>query len=160
MKRALALVAVLAADAHAGGPTTPPLEQNDTWATTERTLPAGCSLHVVVPHGRAKPKLELHGERARRAIKLPATASVVSTFSVKHTFMNWFKNCDAVTLDDALDRVTIAIPDARSGDVIEGVDGVWWTKIAITAAGKCPAAMWPADIRWHPSACDKMPVQP
>ncbi len=180
MRLALAVLAILAPVARAGGPTTKPTAQPNTWAPAAQLVPEGCPIHLVAPHDAVPKSFELHAVRGRRevvqrkptggvevvlrpaghAVAIRVAATVEASVTVDHDYMNWDANCAPIRDHDVLDRVTLRLTGARAGDVIEGVDGVWWTKLTVAPPGRCPAVEWPADIAWHASACDMMPVSP
>jgi len=132
----------------------------DGACVAETMAPSGCPVHFVTPHGQPAAMFTVH--RGAQDVTLPATTSIVETIGVPLSLVDPF-DCDCAQTDATVpfDRQALMLTGAMAGDTVEFAPGHLDVSqiVAITAAGPCPAVVWPTQFEVA-TQCDRCPQQP
>jgi hypothetical protein len=132
----------------------------DGACVAETSAPAGCPVHFVTPHAQATAMFTVH--RGTQDIKLSATTSLVETVGVPLSLVDPV-DCDCARMDATVpfDRQALMLTGLKADDAVEFASGHLYVPqiVAITAAGPCPAVVWPTQIVVA-TQCDRCPRQP
>ena len=127
-----------------------------------REVPAGCPVDVMVRHDAPSFAIDPVVYRGNQQLAVTPTRTVDATVTAMIRTIDVYScDCAHVTAQVPFDRVVLSFPGLAAGDAIsfEGTGNAESASVAITAAGPCPAPMWPTYFE-QLTACDLCPIDP
>jgi hypothetical protein len=150
----IAMTSVAAADGYAC-PQVDGLQQ----CPSDRMVPEGCPLHVLLGHGFEPAAVQTTVMRGAQVVDVTGT---VTTTPITHgvgTKDYYSCDCDEITVSRMFDIYSVSLVGVVAGETVEWAAGTEYGGTTIGPAGPCPAFTYSTNF-YEPIACDLCPEPP